>query len=492
VASILASVPVYGGRFVLRISAILSGLGPYLIIVKSECVSAPEMLDFLAMQSSLNSSRTLLIIDDRRLRGEAFAHAEKFIGKIDRLEAAMQSFRDHDQKLFNNWYELTFRSEKVAVEKFKEEFRSLIRFHNWVVATARLQGISMPEAYWLMDKERERYARGDAETRRLIDETRRARERAIREDMEREAREEQEAEQASRFSLEDIREMSEIKLNKLCSDPETAFDLLEQTLERSRARRDFEAFLRVWKAVPPRIQREFARAFKEDKGISLYEIIEKVEAALKADQEASIEESDGESDSPQGEFKLDNSEAGASAASAPRLEERLKLMYRKLVRRLHPDLHGEMQPWQKKIWDRAQKAYSDKDHGAIDRLYRLTMLRLRELSDLTMSEIHESYSWLKNEFSELEREAKNLKRLPAWGFAKRKTYEPLTKKILKDFDREIDIIKDEIEGVQMEHELLESLYHAGAYDEGPRVRQRSRGPRGARRGRDSGRSADRF
>jgi len=71
------------------------------------------------------------------------------------------------------------------------------------------------------------------------------------------------------------------------------------------------------------------------------------------------------------------------------------------------------------------------------------MLRLRELSDLTMSEIHESYSWLKSEFSDLEREAKNLKRMPAWGFAKRKTYEPLTKKILRDFDREIDIIKDE-------------------------------------------------
>jgi hypothetical protein len=436
------------------------------------------------MQSALSSSRTLLIIDDRRLRGEAFAHAEKFIGKIDRLEAAMQSFRDHDQKLFNNWYELTFRSEQMKIEKFREEFRTLVRFHNWVVATARLQEISMPEAYWSMDKERRRYARGDAETRRLIDETRRAREQAIRDDMQREAREEQAAEQKARVGLDDVREMSEIKLNKLCSDFETAFDLLEQTLERSRTPREFEVFLRVWNATPPRIQREFARGFKEEHGVSLKQIIEKIQTALKVDQLAREEEAGaGESDSPQGEFKLDRA-AAPSEASAPRPEERLKLMYRKLVRRLHPDLHGEMKSWQKKIWDRAQKAYSDRDHGAIDRLYRLTMLRLKELSDLTMSEIHESYSWLKNEFSDLEREAKNLKRMPAWGFAKRKTYEPLTKKILRDFDREIDIIKDEIEGVQMEHELLESLYHAGAYDEGPRAR---RGSRGSRRGRDSGR-----
>jgi len=48
----------------------------------------------------------------------------------------------------------------------------------------------------------------------------------------------------------------------------------------------------------------------------------------------------GESDSPQGEFKLDNS-AASSATSEPRPEESLKLMYRKIVRRLHPDLHGE-------------------------------------------------------------------------------------------------------------------------------------------------------
>ena len=448
--------------------------------------SGRQNAKFFAMQSSLSASRALLIIDDRRLRGEAFAHAEKFIGKIDRLEAALRFFRDHDQKLFNDWYELTFRSEKIKVEKFREEFRALVRFHNWVVATARLQEISMPEAYCLMDKERRRYARGDAETRRLIDETRRARERAIRDDMEREAREDQAAEQKARFGLDDIREMSEIKLNKLCSDPDTAFDLLEQTLKRSRTPKEFEVFLRVWNAVPPRIQRKFARGFKEEHGVSLKQIIEKVQAALKADQEALEEERAGESGSPQGEFKLDDSPAGASAASAPRLEERLKLMYRKLVRRLHPDLHGEMQPWQKKIWDRAQKAYSDRDHGAIDRLYRLTMLRLKELSDLTMSEIHESYSWLKNEFSELEREAKNLKSLPAWGFAKRKTYEPLTKKILKDFDREIDIIKDEIEGVQMDHELLESLYHAGVYDDQPRAR---RGSRGRER---RGRSAEQF
>jgi len=36
----------------------------------------------------------------------------------------------------------------------------------------------------------------------------------------------------------------------------------------------------------PRIQREFARGFKEDHGISLKQIIEKIQAALKADQEA--------------------------------------------------------------------------------------------------------------------------------------------------------------------------------------------------------------
>jgi len=94
------------------------------------------MLDFSSMQSSLSSS--LLIIDDRRLRGEAFAPRRKIHRQNDRLEAAMQSFRDHDQKLFNNWYELTFRSETMKTEKFREEFRTLVRF---------ITGLSRPRAF---------------------------------------------------------------------------------------------------------------------------------------------------------------------------------------------------------------------------------------------------------------------------------------------------------------------------------------------------------
>ena len=406
----------------------------------------------------------------------------------------MLAFHEHDQKLFNDWYELTFRPEKKKTEKLREELRALVRFHNWVVATARLQDITMPEAYRLMDQERERYENGDAETRRQIDEKRRKRERAMHEDMERDAEKERSSARKEAAEINEIRDMSEIKLNKLCSDPETAFELLEKTLSLSRTAEGFGLFLKVWKATSPRIQRDFARAFKHENGVSLEKLIEKVQAALQEDEEpASQDDSDGETEtdsaadlsdeadsqsakrgtrgrfSPQGEFDLND-----KASAAPTLEERLKLMYRKLVGRLHPDLHGEMKPWQKKIWDRAQKAYADKNHDLVERLYKLTMLRLQELRDLTMSEIHESYAWLKSEFSELNREAKNLKRMPAWGFSKRKNYEPLTKKILRDFDRDFSIVLSEIEEIQNQHQILESMYYAEAFPERPRTRHGSR------------------
>ena len=48
--------------------------------------------------------------------------------------------------------------------------------------------------------------------------------------------------------------------------------------------------------------------------------------------------------------------------------ETVKLIYRQLVRKLHPDLQeGEKQQtiWQKKIWMRAQLAYQSKDLSKI-------------------------------------------------------------------------------------------------------------------------------
>ena len=84
----------------------------------------------------LSILKHLLVIDDKRIRKDAFAQAEKLIKKIARLEADLDSFHVQDQRLFSNWHELSFRKEREMISDRREEHRKLGKFHNSIIAIA--------------------------------------------------------------------------------------------------------------------------------------------------------------------------------------------------------------------------------------------------------------------------------------------------------------------------------------------------------------------
>ena len=147
------------------------------------------------------------------------------------------------------------------------------------------------------------------------------------------------------------------------------------------------------------------------------------------------------------------------------------------MRHLHPDLQADgrgQTHWQKKIWNRVQNAKLSLNKRELEKLFRLVMIRSRNLNELTLSEIKESQSWLKIELDELSREARDLKKLPAWGFSRLKDYTVLKRKLEKPFEVELGQIQEMIDELKEQHSFLEMMGRANPDPQRKRSRKRPR------------------
>jgi hypothetical protein len=266
--------------------------------------------------------------------------------------------------------------------------------------------------------------------------------------------------------LNKIRELSDKKIHKICKQQEGAFEFLWLVLTLARTPEDQALIVRVWDLVPNKHQVSFAKEFSKRSGLSLTKMIEEIRAYLEAqktmDEEAFVDS------------RSQNHQASKKSGSETEL---VKLIYRKLVRHLHPDLQSEAtgpQHWQSKIWHRVQTAYQKQDRRSLEKLYRLVLIRARHLNDLSVSEILESQSWLKEELESLNQEAQGLKSLPAWGFSKRKDYSALKRKLAKPLQAELEEITDKIDELKEQHAYLELVGVAHLHEQRRRPKNRRR------------------
>ena len=447
--------------------------------------------------------KTLIVIDDRNIRKAAFAEAEKLIKKVERLESYFQAFQEQDQRLFSDWYELTFREARKRILNLHEEYERLADFHNSMVAVAKMRGVALPLAFQYLSDERKRYAEGSALDRAKIDRERQEREQYIQceiddelsaafdddddDDDDDDEDEDDTFDDGSAFSedrteldaeMRAIDAMPEKKLRQACRDHHGAFDLLGTVLSHARSERDFARFLRVWDIVPFKHRQNFAKSFARETGNSLKNYIEEVREALRdnAHAEARSRE-DGAEREDDGRQQSSDEFVGSSTAqrksfSSVTNSEASKSLYRKLVRRLHPDLQsgGEsFAPWQRDMWLRVQRAYHDCDAKKLEMLHGLVMIRNRDLGELTIGEIVDSRVWLEAEVGRLSDEAKALRKLPSWGFSRRKDFGPVVRKIERSMAAERRHIEAKVQDLKDHHEIIEMLGTAAAA-KGPRRR----------------------
>ena len=421
-------------------------------------------------------NRSLVVIDDARLRRAAAAEAERLLAKIDRLERADRDFFEVDQGLYQSWYELTFRPELRQLNDLREIATKLIRFHNWILTLSQRRRIRPEEAYAILQEEQLRYEVGGAEERAGIEEARRRRDTG--EDDSRKARRERNEESRHRAKpgggsenqrwWDSLLNLSEEELRQNARAFPDAIHLILQAIVRAENACHARIVLLLWGEASAKVKKEAARVFETASGQPMGRVLDQMRAFLAAQEET------GE------ERRRSQPAASAGASLAPReRHEELKQLYRKFVRHLHPDKLApgeEVSPWQKKIWNEGQEAYRAKNRDALYRLYQIVILRLRRLSELTMGEIRTSHEWLRGELRKLEAATKEKRKAPFWKFSKRKDYFELERQTRKELERDINRMKIEIRKLRDEQEALRLVGEAAerAPRRGDRKPKRSR------------------
>ena len=118
--------------------------------------------------------------------------------------------------------------------------------------------------------------------------------------------------------------------------------------------------------------------------------------------------------------------SGESAAPPPHATQRLKELYRAVVRRLHPDTQQEMTAQKTEWWHQAQTAYEAGDAEQLEVI--LTLCEIDEsgsTAHTSASLLHRITVRLKNSLREIRRQLTDRRRDPAWNFSNRTDRETL-------------------------------------------------------------------
>jgi hypothetical protein len=156
--------------------------------------------------------------------------------------------------------------------------------------------------------------------------------------------------------------------------------------------------------------------------------------------------------------------------------EQIKLIYRKLVRRLHPDAQGpQAEPgelrWQKRIWDLAHSARQRSDRAELETLYKVTLLRQMDFTELTVANAHEVYAWLRSEFDRINTLAWQAQQTSAWGFSRQPDLRRLAERLRFLLQKEITAVEEELQELRGQHAYLEVLSYT------PRPQRRRQAPK---------------
>ncbi len=493
-----------------------------------------------------NQTRTVMVIDDRRLREAHFAPAVQLLKKIETLGLRIDAFHSHDQKKFDSWFNLTFRQEQLKIEQRREEWFQLAQTHNWILAESEMNGVSLGEAWRRIQEEIMNYGTAGENGRAVIDQKRRERESFIEAEIARQEREDlnrfraesekfdewydeddddelpspiRSPSEAEKADFAELKGLSETDFDEIFASSRTAHEFLLRSLQLCVLCSGLGVFLKIWQdACPRKTKLSFERFFENETGESFRNVLEWIvdEAKSTAEDAAGSDRfsksgADSESESEfdfDSDFDDEDSQreffAGISSGSQKRSlsEDKLgvlKGLYRKLVRLLHPDGQNSSPldlpaTWTQKTWERLQSAYKSQNLDELRRIHSLTLLQTRDLNALTMDEISEGINELESELENLENQAREMKRLPAWNFSNKRSTTTIEKKIRQDFQRDLNEIDMKISILLFQHKKWEQMASQKAQRSERRARRPkagSSGPKNSRR-RSGERDADSF
>ncbi len=111
-------------------------------------------------------------------------------------------------------------------------------------------------------------------------------------------------------------------------------------------------------------------------------------------------------------------EPEAGAESLEEVDARVKELYRRLVRRLHPDLRADGSAAVSALWHEVQEAYAASDVARMEILLALSDIETRRTADQSLSQMHAVQAELERALQALSKSLLEAEGEDAWDFAR--------------------------------------------------------------------------
>ncbi len=138
-----------------------------------------------------------------------------------------------------------------------------------------------------------------------------------------------------------------------------------------------------------------------------------------------------------------------AATPPPPTAQRLKELYRALVRLLHPDSQREMTPQKTEWWHQAQAAYEAGDVGQLEVI--LTLCEIGEsgtTAHTSASLLQRITAQLKSSLRELKRQIAERRREPAWNFSTRPDRDVLAEQVRRQLTADLTLMRQRSQEMQ--------------------------------------------
>ena len=455
----------------------------------------------------MKKDRNLITLDQRPLRTSAINELEKWHDKIELLEIEIQKFHDTDFKLYNDWLRLTLADLQEENNTLIDKYQKIALFHNWVVFTADEKNISLPHAFFLMSEEELKYQKSSPEEKEQIEKLRLARTKKIHaelksdneddfgdeedfesdaeqygdekidEDRERDSwieKEEREIRlQRERFQKEILffESLTDKKIVKKMRDFGEGINLISTCVYVCSLCYRFDLVERIWAFAPLKIKTHFNTDFKKQMGVALDQYL----MSVKEDARRTS------NDDEEFDFKslFENPFTSKTKTEAvPETLEAAKIVYRRIMMKVHPDklsadFVNNKKDWLDRLWKKIQSAYVQTDVKSLKNLHLQVLVTLKNYDDLDLSDLRAGTQLLQAELARLGKSHEDTLLHPAWGFSKLKSYKKLEKTIAEPYKKTSKELKKDIKRIEGTHAALQdfvnSVQAAGGFG---RTRQR--------------------
>jgi hypothetical protein len=414
-------------------------------------------------------SSALITIDYKVLKKQQAKEALDLLRKLTKINESIVCFNTSDQQLFKNWSTALLHPLEEKIDILSKTLNELSAKQDQITAISDIQEINYLEAYRIYCAEEEILQSGSEEEKKQTLRLREKREKYItlriqsiydwqfsnynEECMDETQNEPSEKEdlfdtylynmaQTEKTFLKYFADVLKLKAHEVDWENHLqATRFMTVLIERARIsgiEQDWKTYFTALGHSNQSFQKHFKKYLKEN-----YKIYSELD--LLNMQERSYAKRKHVYASQQEEF-------------SPEADEEIKLLYRKLVRQLHPDSKLKIDNPridQASLWQQTQDAYEQNDKTQLEYLEKYLCLVRGELDHLNTSDFSKLSNFLEVQLFYKRLKNKELRKQPGWRFSKKKSFDHLEKRLKAPYLKQIHQLEYQIHHLQKEFAIFE-------------------------------------